>query len=197
MAAGFVFEPSKTDTYWSNQETMRKFVVTILVPYFARERELLGLPASQESMWTLDAYTVHRSPEFLGWMRRYHATIHVDFVPGGTTGVAQPCDVGIQRPLKLSARRSYHEDVVNDFVAQLESGADEITVDKRVGGLRNRSVRWLVNAYKTINNEELVKKVMHSPEHIAKNTHVNHLTPVLCTLRCSPMEPLIRMLDRI
>ncbi|KAJ3969365.1 hypothetical protein EV361DRAFT_870145, partial [Lentinula raphanica] len=51
--------------------------------------------------------------------------------------VAQPCDVGIQRPLKLSVKRSYHEDVVNHFVLQLDEGADELTIQKHIKQLRN------------------------------------------------------------
>ena len=34
VAAGFTFEPSRTKTYWSNQDTMKTFVDNILAPYF-------------------------------------------------------------------------------------------------------------------------------------------------------------------
>lgn len=32
-------------------------------------------------------------------------------------GVHQPCGVGIQRPLKLSMRKSYHEDILSELEA--------------------------------------------------------------------------------
>jgi hypothetical protein len=82
--------------YWSNQKTMQLFVDHILAPYFEETKVKLGCPAHQKSLWTIDVWSVHRSNEFLDWMSAKHPTIIVDFVPGGCTGVAQPCDVGIQ-----------------------------------------------------------------------------------------------------
>lgn len=80
-------------------------------------------------------------------------------MPGGCTGVAQPCDVGIQRPFKHSIKRSYHEDVVSKILSQLESKADVVTLDTHLGVLRDQSTRWLWNAYQAVNNVALVKKV--------------------------------------
>ena len=91
-------------------------------------------------------------------MKTTHPTIMLDFVPGGCTGVAQPCDVGIQRPLKLSLKRSYHEDIVSDVVNQLKAGNEVVSIDTRLAVIRDRSVRWIWNAYQSINNADLVKK---------------------------------------
>ncbi len=92
-------------------------------------------------------------------MRTKHPNIIICYVPGECTGVHQPCDVGIQRLLKLSICKSYHEDVVEEFVGQLEKGVEIPTLDDRLGTLRNRSVRWMWNAFNAIDKEELVKKV--------------------------------------
>jgi len=122
MAAGFKLKPSCTKTYWSNQNTMHTFVDDILTPYFKSRKLALSLPLSQKSLWQIDVWSVHRSKEFRSWMHENHPNIVVDYVPGGCTGVHQPCDVGIQWPLKLSMRKSYHEDIVNEFILQLEEG---------------------------------------------------------------------------
>jgi hypothetical protein len=159
IEAGFKLEFSGTKTYWSNQKTMRSFVDNILAPYLANKKIELSLPPSQKSLWQIDVWSVHRSAEFRNWMSEKHPSIVVDFVPGGCTGVHQPCDVGIQRPLKLSMRKSYHEDVVNEFLSQLEAGNSAPTLKDTLGVLRDRSVRWMSNAYNTINNKKLVSKV--------------------------------------
>ncbi|KAF4615755.1 hypothetical protein D9613_012424 [Agrocybe pediades] len=156
--AGFLFEASGTKTYWSNQSTMKSFVNRILAPYFERKKQELGLPASQKSLWQIDVWSVHRSEEFRGWMRKTHPNIVLDFVPGGCTGVHQPCDVGIQRPLKLSMRKSYHEDIVNELFSELSSGNTEPSLKDALSVVRNRSVRWMWNAYNVINNKSLVQK---------------------------------------
>ncbi|KAF8055629.1 hypothetical protein FPV67DRAFT_1401190, partial [Lyophyllum atratum] len=85
LEAGFLFESSKTKTYWSTQATMRNFVNTILAPHFEAVKRDLGLPHAQCSMWFIDCWSVHRSDEFLTWMATSHATIIVLFVPAGLT----------------------------------------------------------------------------------------------------------------
>ena len=74
------------------------------------------------------------------------------------TGGRQPLDVGIQRLLKLSLKRSAHRDVVKEVSDQISAGED-IKLDTTIGTLRNRSVGWIANAMTDINDKDLVKKV--------------------------------------
>lgn len=160
-AAGFRFEYSKTKTYWSTHETMHSFVEEILVPYLSAQKVKLGLPESQKSIWQIDVWSVHRSKEFRNWMKTHHSNIILDFVPAGCTGVWQACDVGIQRVLKHSLKRSYHEDVVATILKQMDDEVD-ITINKRLGVMRDQSVSWLWKAHQTLNKPEIVKKVNDS-----------------------------------
>ena len=155
-----LLEFSGTTTYWSNLAMMKSYVKNILDPYFSGVRARLGLPPTQKAVWQIDVWSVHRSKEFRAWMSENYSNIILDYVPGGCTGVAQPCDVGIQQPLKLSIKRSYHEFMVKDMITQIDDGAATIFFDKKVGKVRDASVGWLWNAYQAINNPELVKKVI-------------------------------------
>jgi hypothetical protein len=157
--AGFKFECSGTGTYWSNQQTMRAYVNDILAPYFERKKHEHGLPPTQKSLVQLDVWSVHRSKEFREWMRINHPTIILDYVPGGCTGVHQPCDVGIQRPLKLSIKKTYHEDIVEDLLSKANKGTSAPKLKEGLKDLRDRTPRWMWNAYKALDNEKLVKKV--------------------------------------
>lgn len=156
---GMLIEPSGTKTYWSNHETMHHFVNHILAPYFNKMRKFLGLPKSQKALWQIDVWSVHRSVEFREWMAKHHNNIIIDFVPGGCTGLHQPCDVGIQQPFKHVIKRSYHEAVVDEMVQKLESGLTLLTTDKHIKIVQDCSVSWLWNAYNTVNKVALVKKV--------------------------------------
>ena len=100
LDTGFQLVCSGTDTYWSNQQTMKLFVNDILAPYYDRKKADIGYPPSQKSLWQIDVWSIHRSDEFRKWMKGNHPTIIIDFVPGGCTGVHQLCDVGIQCPFK-------------------------------------------------------------------------------------------------
>lgn len=158
ISAGFRLEYSGTKTYWSNQHTMRLFVDHILAPYFQNTKTTLGLPTNQRALWSIDVWSVHRSKEFLDWMNMTHPAILVDFIPGGCTGVAQPCDVGIQRPFKHITNQCFLEDVVKTTLSQIDSNGD-LTWDTRLPTLRNASVRWLWKAYEALNKKEIVQKV--------------------------------------
>ena len=102
---------------------------------------------------------VHRSQEFRDWMKEHHKNIIVMFVPGGCTGVFQACDVGMQRMFKHACKRAYHEDIVKNMLKKLDAGEDVLTIDKAIKTVRDGSVRWLWNAYTSLNDPKIVKKV--------------------------------------
>ena len=108
----------------------------------------------------IDVWSVHRSDEFLNWMSTHHPNILINFVPSGCTGMAQPCDVGIQRPFKHITNRCYLEDVVDATLTQLDNG-EQFDMDDRSPTLRNTSVRWLWMAYEALNKKETVQKVSY------------------------------------
>jgi hypothetical protein len=174
--AGFRFEFSGTGTYWSNQKTMRSFVNDILVPYFTEQKKKLGLPSSQKCIWQIDAWVVHRSKDFHDWMKTNHSDIILHYVPAGCTGVFQVCDVGIQRIFKHSLKRSYHVDVVADILGQVKAKVTRVEIDKCVEVWRDRSVRWLWNAYNTLNEEKTVKKAFEMCQTKEWNLSYNCLT---------------------
>ncbi|KAF9061115.1 hypothetical protein BDP27DRAFT_1146170, partial [Rhodocollybia butyracea] len=87
MKLGFWLEPSKTDMYWSTMDTMKSLVNDIIAPYFESKKAELGVtdPEAQYSIWKIDCWSVHKSREFLDWMKIMHPNILVIFVPGNCT----------------------------------------------------------------------------------------------------------------
>ncbi|KAJ6623675.1 hypothetical protein B0H10DRAFT_1741515, partial [Mycena sp. CBHHK59/15] len=94
--------------------------------------------------WKIDCWSVHKSREFLDWMKN-HPHIIILFVPGGCTGLWQPLDVEIQRLLKFSIKQSAHRDIVDEALGQIQAGkpASEIKLNTTIGMLRDRSVGWI------------------------------------------------------
>lgn len=155
--------PSKTDTYWSTHETMHDLVDNIIEPYLCEQKLKLGLPKTQYSIWKIDCWSVHKSKDFMDWMRHKHPRIIVLFIPANCTGVWQPLDVGLQRVMKLSIKRACHRDMVNEISAQLADDPDGVLkLDTRLGVLCNRSLGWMVAAFKDTNDVLLIKKVSTS-----------------------------------
>lgn len=158
---GFIFSYSKTDTYWATAEIVKLYISEIVVPYWNKKKEELGCLSTQECILQIDVWAVHRSQEIRDWLHRTYPWIIIEYVPGGCTGIFQGCDVGIQRVLKLSIKRSQHQDIVIELLDQLDNGVepDETRLDTTLGTLRDRCVDWLVTAYKYVNKPEIVKKV--------------------------------------
>ena len=164
---GFRFEFTRTPgKHWSNINTMKSYVRNILSVYFNEKRTLLKRK-SQVCLWTIDCWSVHRSQEFRDWMRENYPWILIRYVPGGCTGVFQPCDVGIQRILKHAMKKTALSHIVKETVAHLNDNKDPGTIllTKAIKVLRNRSVEWLVNGYRAINKLEIVEKVRSSHSH--------------------------------
>lgn len=158
---GFLFDYSETSTYWSNFKTMCRWVTKILAPYFISQRTQYNLPANQRCILQIDCWTVHRSAVFRNWMTENYPWIILLYVPGGCTGLFQPCDVGLQRILKLAISKAAHADVVVETVNALQSGVppEQVLNDRSLPTLRNRSVRWALQGFYSINKQEVVQKV--------------------------------------
>jgi len=166
---GFKLCFSNTDTYWSTFELMCDYIRDILGPYWTRQKELVGAPDDQECVLQLDVWSVHRSIQFRTWLDQQYPWIKYRFVPGGCTGIAQPCDVGIQRPFKLAVKRSQHADIVEESLSLLKNNeaAPVIRLDTTLPTLRDRSLHWLVNGYHAINKPDVVKQVRLSIQVVA------------------------------
>jgi hypothetical protein len=94
-------------------------------------------------------------------MKKHHPYVTVLFVPGGCTSLWQPLDVGIQCLLKLSIKRSAHRDLVDEASAQIKAGrvAHEIKIDTTLPTLRDRSIRWIVQAIHDISDPVTITQV--------------------------------------
>lgn len=167
VKGGHRFDVSGTSTYWATQSTMRSFVTHIVVPYLERKKRDLGLPANQRCILYIDVWSVHRSAEFRGWLRTTFPWLLLQYCPGGCTSLFQPCDANMNRAAKNAIRRAELDDVVNETTALLESGvaAEAIILDKTIGTLRDRTPGSLLEAWKAINQRDLVLKVSYFPSH--------------------------------
>jgi hypothetical protein len=63
---------------------------------------------------------------------------------------------------------------VAEILQQIDNGDESITVEKKLGVMRDRSVGWLWDAFKTLNNEQTIKKVNgYLNLHVLVPSHIN------------------------
>jgi hypothetical protein len=69
----------------------------------------------------------------------------VEIIPGGYTYVLQPCDVGINRPLKNGIRNQHNDWAILKMDANVPAPA------------REDIIRWLVSSWENIESATIVK----------------------------------------
>jgi len=141
VAKGFVF--GQTPTHWSSQGSMRKYIIGVIDPYVKSVIKASNgqLPVDQKAVLLIDCWSVHKSEEFLSWMKEEYPHLIILFVPGGTTSKFQPADTGLNRPFKAVVKAAYHLWYAQDVGQQLQGHAvGEVKVGTAVGVMRDLSV---------------------------------------------------------
>jgi hypothetical protein len=98
-----------SENHWSNQQTMREWIESVLMPYAERQIVTHSLPPASKLVLVLDVWAVHKSEEFRKFLRTHHPRIHLVFVPANCTSQLQVADVVLQRPFKHGIRRRFTE----------------------------------------------------------------------------------------
>ena len=107
------FQFSVTPSHWSNAATTKAYVEHIIQPYVISKIKELKLDIEkQRSILIVDCW--HRDKAILNMFETDYPNIKLVFVPGGCTGVAQACDVFIQRPLKHAIMYEFCSWAAND-----------------------------------------------------------------------------------
>lgn len=141
------------EKHWSTVKTMMQWVLEIVLPY--RAGILVDYPQFQNTpvILYLDVYWCHRCNDFLNWLESSRSQTGckfiVLFVLANTTSVCQPCDVGLQRPIKHELRRQHMETAILETSMQLQQGIkpENVKLDVSLPHLRNQTPRWLVNTF--------------------------------------------------
>jgi len=86
-------------------ETTQEFVEHILMPYRKVQVEELVLLEDQKLVWLINCWSIHKSKEFLDWMKLKYQKMCVIFILANYIGVLQPVDVILQRPFKHAFKK--------------------------------------------------------------------------------------------
>jgi hypothetical protein len=140
---------TQTPNHWSSQQSMRDYVDVIITPWVSAKREQHKCPDSHVLL-LFDCWSVHKSKEFLDWMKGQYPMYHVVFIPAGCTGKAQPADVVMQRPLKCEITNQFLQWTTEIMMAQMGTNSDAIPnfeISTSMGTLKPKVVGWALEAW--------------------------------------------------
>ena len=140
------FDITHSDTHWSTEETMIRWVDTVLKPYLQKTRKKLDAP-DQRGILILDIFKAHQCTDFLDGVRDLN--MQIIFVPASCTDDLQPLDVSGNKIFKSSLSESFGDWYTSQVVDGLEAGEDVASakVDLRLSLLKPLHANWLIKAY--------------------------------------------------
>ena len=140
---------TQTPNHWSSQQSMRDYVDLVITPFVRGKRQQHSCPDSPVLL-LFDSWSVHKSKEFLQWMKEQHPDYHVVFIPAGCTGKAQPADVVLQRPLKCEVTNQFLQWTTEMITEQLSENSDDVPtceIDHSMGTLKPKLVEWMWHSW--------------------------------------------------
>ena len=134
-----------TESHWSNISTTIMLFDNIIGPYLAGRKGIV----------ILDCFRPHLSQEVRDHVRTKYPLVHLLYVPAGCTSIAQPCDTGVQRPLKCALTKAFQGFVSETITAQVRAGATAATIhiDTRISTIKPRVPGFVHTAYSSITPE--------------------------------------------
>lgn len=151
---------TQTHNHWSTLDSMKDYVRTIIVPWVNKNKVEHNAPDSH-AVLLFDCWSVHKSREFLDWLKTAYPTFHPLFIPAGCTSKAQPADVVLQRPLKHEFSSHYSQWMTNEVSDLLKAGAqpDQIKVDVGLHRMKPLLVKWMMLSWRALSeNRDMIKK---------------------------------------
>ncbi|KAF7793930.1 hypothetical protein EIP86_005052 [Pleurotus ostreatoroseus] len=145
----FADSPKRT-SHFSTLKTMKEWMREILRPYIESMIKMHDLPSDQKAILLIDCYPVHIGLEFRTFVWKEFPNVFLIFVPANCTGIFQPADVGIQRPVKHHLRQWALKFLVDSHTKQIESGLtpEQVRFTTSMPVLRDASVAPLVDVWK-------------------------------------------------
>jgi hypothetical protein len=106
--------------------------------FLMKRKEELGLPAHQVCLLIMDVWPVHMCAESRGYISDKYLWILVKYIPAGYTSIKQPCDVGLQKPLKDAARSCFASWITYQVSLALKDGVlpQNVSIYLRMSWLR-------------------------------------------------------------
>ena len=135
-------------------------MTNIVVHYLTQKRLQHNCPNSH-ALLLFDCWSVHRSAEWLSYLKSTHPDRHVVFVPAGCTSKAQPADLMLQRPLKNEFSNRYTDWVTEQFKQMVHAGTppDQVRLDTGMGVMKPKLVEWMMRSWKLLQSKgELIQK---------------------------------------
>lgn len=105
------------NNHWSNEETMKRYLHTVMVPYISAQRKELLLPSSQHALVIFDGFRGQNTPEFLALLEKNNISFVT--IPPNCTDKLQTLDISVNKSMKSELKKCFQLFYSNEVQQQL------------------------------------------------------------------------------
>jgi hypothetical protein len=155
---GFHYTLNKKN-HWSSLATTKEYLKFIVEPYLqaVMDDEKKTDPSLSDEyrphfIFLIDCWKIHKSKDFLEWVKTAYPTILILFIPARCTGKFQPADLVLQRVIKHEIRREFNARMAVKVKEHMELGnpIEEFNFDTTLVFLRNLMPALLLAAHRYV-----------------------------------------------
>lgn len=106
-----------TDNQWANEQTTKRYIDLILLPFINRKCQELKLAESHPALVLFDCFKGQTTEDVQQMLLENN--IHSVQIPANCTDKLQPMDVSINKPMKNEIKRRFQEWYASEVQRQL------------------------------------------------------------------------------
>ncbi len=148
-----------TANHWSNEDSMVRYVESVLAPYVSKTRKRLGLPENQPALIIHDVFRAHRVESFSKALRKNN--MYRVLVPAGCTGELQPLDLSVNGVYKDHMKNAFSNFYADEITRSLNKGLQphEIKIDLKLTTFKPLNANWIIQSFDKIrqNRNEVIR----------------------------------------
>lgn len=141
-----------TESHWSNEDSMLRFVKKVVIPYVNKIRELLPLvQVNQTAIALFDVYKAHRGETLLSLLKE-NGIIPL-FIPAACTDKLQPLDLSVNYDYKEELKSHFHDWYASQIVNQVgddHGDVSTVVVDMKTSTIKPIHAKWLIETHENI-----------------------------------------------
>ena len=144
-----------TESHWSNQHTIQRFIKEVLQPWVVQHKKRLNLGEDQKSLVLMDVFKAHRTPNVAEVLQENNFITL--FVPANCTSELQPLDVrgnaALKSDLKDAFTTWYAEKVRNALAENLndyKAAVKSVQPDLRLSVMKPIHAGWTITAFSAL-----------------------------------------------
>ena len=107
-----------TENHWSKEETTRRYIINIFLPYLDQIKKELKLDADHRALLIFDNFKGQCTENTLTFLD--YNNINIDLIPPNCTDMLQPLDLHINKAAKEFVRRKFQAWYAQNICSQLE-----------------------------------------------------------------------------